>query len=290
MVIPAYNAAAYVAGAVDSVLAQSFRDLEVVVVDDGSSDETPAILGGYDRPVRCVRQDNRGVASARNRGIEEGRGRFVAFLDADDLWRPEKLERQLGALRARPGHRACASAFTVVDVGLTPLEVHRIEPREPGLLDLLLRGNVIGTPSTVLCERSLLAEAGGFDPALSQCADWELWIRLRTRTAFVCLDEPLAIYRRHAGNMSRSVALLERDSTGVLEKAFALPELPDGLRGRRREAIARNAMVLAGSYFQAGLLADSARCTSLALRLDWRQAGHLAAYPWRALGRRLRRP
>jgi glycosyltransferase involved in cell wall biosynthesis len=286
VVIPAFNAAAYLGGAIDSVLAQTSRDLEVIVVDDGSSDGTPALAARYDSPVRWLRQDNRGVAAARNRGIAESRGRFVAFLDADDLWRPEKLERQLAALRDCAGARASATAFSIVDADLAPLGVQRVEPAEPALVDLLLRGNVIGTPSSVLCERGLLEESGGFDTGLSQCADWDLWLRFAARTRFAILDAPLTVYRRHAGNMSRSVELLERDSIGVLERAFARPELPAPLRALRRRAFAHNAMVLAGSHFQAGSFGSFLRCAASAVAGDWREAAHLIAYPFRALARR----
>src|SRR5262245_39908172 len=98
VVIPSYNSAAYLPAAIDSVLAQTARDLEVIVVDDGSTDDTPDVVARYGPPVRGIRQANAGVAAARNRGIAEARGRYIAFLDADDTWEPVKLERQLGEL------------------------------------------------------------------------------------------------------------------------------------------------------------------------------------------------
>lgn len=280
VVIPAYNAAAYVGQAIESVLAQTFGDLEILVIDDGSTDGTERVVRA-NPGVRYHRQDNRGVAVARNHGIAEARGRYAAFLDADDLWLPHKLERQLGALRASPSCRVCYSPFFAVDPHLREIGlVHG--PRVGSALEDLLRfGNVVGTPSTVIGERTLLEDAGGFDPDLSFCADWDLWIRLAARTEFACVDEPLVRYRRHPGNMSRDVALLERESVRTLEKAFAMPGLPRALRARRRSALGRNQMVLAGSYFRAGRYRDLLRCAARAVNLAPSQALRLLAFPLR---------
>src|SRR5215216_1764150 len=157
-IIPTYNSARYLTEAVDSVLAQTVEDVEVVVIDDGSTDETELLMRGYGSRVRYLRQQNGGVARARNRGIEESRGQYVAFLDADDVWVPNKLERQVAALEKGPGHRACYSAFTVATMELSPTGINQSKRRGPALEDLLLRGNTVGTPSTVLCERSLFQE------------------------------------------------------------------------------------------------------------------------------------
>jgi glycosyltransferase involved in cell wall biosynthesis len=285
VVIPTYNAARFLPQAIGSVLGQTYRDLEVVVVDNDSTDETPELMAGYGAPVRYFRQDNRGPAGSRNRGLAESRGRWVAFLDADDAWLPEKLARQMEALRGSPSHRACYTAFTFTDQDLSPLSTQRSHRQGTALEDLLTLGNVIGTPSTVLFERRLHEEVGGFDPALSYGADWDLWIRLARRTEFLYVDEPLVQYRQHGGNMSRDVALLESDSVRLLEKAYAMPDLPDPLRGRRRPALARNYMVLAGSHFRAGSYGPAVRCALRALALDVRQAGRLLGFPARAAAR-----
>ena len=283
VIIPSYNAARYLADAVDSVLNQSFRDLEVLIIDDGSTDDTESVARRYGTLVRYIRQENSGVAVARNRGIEATGGRYVAFLDADDTWLPLKLESQLKALVANPGYGACYSAFTVVSSDLAPLYVSRDKRQAGTLEDLLLRGNVIGSICTVLCERSLFETAGGFDPSLSQCADWDMWVRLAAITEFLYLDFPLATYRQHGTNMSRDAALLERDSLRVLEKGFAMPGLADSLRMRRRAALGRNYMVLAGTYFHARCYRDFVRCASRAVALDFRQIRRLIGFPVRAM-------
>jgi glycosyltransferase involved in cell wall biosynthesis len=285
VIIPTYNSAGYLTDAVDSVFEQTFNDVELLVIDDGSTDNTEAVMRRYGSQVRYIRQSNGGVAAARNRGIVESRGRWIAFLDADDTWLAGKLERQLAALADSAEGRACYSAFALVDTQLAPLGVNRSERHGTALEDLLLRGNVIGTPSTVVCDRALFDLAGGFDTTLSQCADWDMWIRLAAFTDFIYVDEPLAKYRQHPNNMSRNVELLERDSVRMLEKGFDMAGVPCSLRSLRRATLARNYMVLAGSYFHARNYQNSMRCAARAIALDFRQLGRLAGFPMRAAAR-----
>jgi glycosyltransferase involved in cell wall biosynthesis len=286
VVIPAYNAARFLQAAVDSVLGQSFRDLEVLVVDDGSTDDTESVISQYGAAIRYLRQENRGVAEARNHGIEESKGRYVAFLDADDTWSREKLDRQMKALAASNGRRVCYSAFKVCTESLELLSVQRSAREGSVLDDLLLRGNVVGTPSTVVCDRLLFSVVGGFDPCLSQCADWDMWIRLATVTEFLYVDEPLVTYRQHRANMSRNPELLERDSLRVLEKGFSLSSLRPSVRAARPAAFGRNYRVLAGTYFHAGRYGDFLRCALRVVPLDPRQLGYLAGFPGRIVRRR----
>ncbi|MBS1811265.1 MAG: glycosyltransferase [Acidobacteria bacterium] len=285
VVIPTYNSASYLIEAVESVLAQTYQDFEVLVIDDGSTDETEQIMRRYQAPVRYIRQQNGGVSVARNRGIAESRGRYVAFLDADDIWLPHKLARQIAALRQQPHDQVCYSAFTVVDFALNPIEVRRSQRQGSALEDLLTRGNVVATPSTVLCERTLFDSVGSFDPALSQCADWDMWVRLAARTEFLYLDEPLVTYRQHSNNMSRNAPLLEYDSVQVLSKGFAMPELPESLHARRQAALARNYMVLAGTYFHAQHYRDFVLCVARAVTMDVHQIRYLTAFPQRMAAR-----
>jgi glycosyltransferase involved in cell wall biosynthesis len=284
VVIPTYNSAQYLAEAIDSVLAQTYKDFELLVVDDGSTDDTEELMRQYGPPVHYLRKPNGGVSTARNLGIEQSKGRYVGFLDADDTWFPEKLERQLAALADHPNFRACYSAFLRVTSELDALGIWRGSGHGSALADLLTRGNVIGSVS-VVCERTLFSEVGGFDPTLSQCADWDMWVRLATRTDLLYLDEPLVTYRQHGANMSNNPALLERDSIRVLEKGFALHCLPPMLSERRRQAFARNYTVLAGTYFGARQYFDCLRCSLRAVSMDPGQFKYLAAYPLRAASR-----
>jgi len=286
VVIPTYNSVRYLAEAVESVLAQTITDVEVIVVDDGSTDGTQALMARYAGSVRYFRQDNSGVSTARNFGLAQSAGRYIAFLDADDTWFPNKLERQLEALAKEPDYHACYSAFVRVTSDLDLLEIWRGSRHGSALADLLTRGNIIGSVS-VLCERKVFTEVGGFDRSLSQCADWDMWVRLAARTDFLYLDEPLLNYRQHGSNMSRDPALLERDSIRVLEKGFAMDCVPGAVAALRRHAFARNYTVLAGTYFGAGKYVDFLRCAARAVSLEPSQINYLAAYPFR-VGSRLK--
>lgn len=285
VIIPTYNSSRYVTQAVDSVLAQTFDDLEVIVIDDGSTDDTESVMSRYSSPVRYIKQTNGGVSRARNHGIEESRGRYVAFLDADDTWFPNKLEKQMEAIRSQPSYHVCYSAFLIVDSNLAPIEVNRSKRQRTALEDLLMCGNVVGSICTVIYERSLFSKVGGFDPVLSQCADWDMWVRLAAETDFLYVDEPLVTYRQHETNMSRNAPLLEKDSLLVLEKGFGMSNLPDALKARQREAFARNYMVLAGTYFHAHMYKDFLRCATRSMTMDFRQALYLAAFPFRVASR-----
>jgi glycosyltransferase involved in cell wall biosynthesis len=285
VIIPTYNSARYLRQAVDSALAQTFTDYEILVIDDGSTDRTEELMSLYRASVRYIRQRNGGVAAARNRGIAESRGRYVAFLDADDTWYPNKLERQISALGILGGFRLCYSGFTLVAPDLTPIRQVQSRRRDSALEDLLLRGNIVGSICAVVCERALFKLVGDFDPSLSQCADWDMWVRLATLTEFLYVDEPLVTYRQHNSNMSRQVSLLEHDSVYLLKKGFAMPGLAGFLRARRQEALARNYMVLAGSYFGVGRYGDFARCAARAVAMDFRQLDYILDYPARFAAR-----
>jgi hypothetical protein len=285
VVIPTFNSARYVTEAVESVLSQTFTDLEVLVVDDGSTDDTRERVAGYPPTVRYLHQANAGVSMARNHGIAQSRGRYVAFLDADDTWKPEKLERQLDALSLTPEMGVCYTAFFRVDSQLRPIGIVRSLRHNCALADLLMGGNVVGSICSVLVERSLLDCTDGFDPMLSQCADWDMWVRLARYTEFLYLDEPLVTYRQHGSMMSHNVSLLESDSLRVLEKGYGHPDTPADLSRHAPRAFGRNWMVLAGCYFHAHRYADAARCAMRSLRLDPLQGYRLLNFPLRRLER-----
>jgi glycosyltransferase involved in cell wall biosynthesis len=283
VVIPTYNQEQFIVAAVESALAQTFEDLEVLVVDDGSCDNTADLVSCCGEQARYIRQKHGGQAAARNRGIRESRGTYVAFLDGDDVWMSEKLERQMTELGRSELAGACYCAFRAVDELLHSLWEQHSYPAGDLLESLLFQGNVIGIPSSVVVHKDLLNRVGSFDPGLGYCCDWDLWIRLARQTQFVYIDEPLVCWRQHGSNLTRQVDLLERDSVALLRKALRDAATPAHLRARASRAMSRNWMVLAGSYFGARRYSDFVRCATRAILLDPAQAFRLLSYPIRRL-------
>ena len=212
MVIPTQDRSGLLTLALRSVLWQRDVEFEVIVVDDGSADDTSEVVAGLGDPrVRLIRHDvSQGVSAARNRGIAEARGKWIAFLDDDDLWAPDKLSSQLLA--------AVSSARAWVYVGAVNISTsHRVvggsRPLSPEEIPARLReSNVVpGGCSGVMVARAALEAAGSFDRALRPLADWDLWLRLAAGGSPAWVPRPLVAYRVHAQNLSLDAKTVERD-------------------------------------------------------------------------------
>ncbi len=241
VVIPTYNYARYVPEAVDSVLAQSFEELEVIVVDDGSTDQTAEILRAFGGQLRDIRQEHRGLSAARNTGIRAARGQYVAFLDSDDLWLPEKVSLQVARLDAEP-EVGLVYGETLFFDDSTPatLTLHsHFAPHPSGrILSWLVRENVIPSP-TPMVRRELFERVGLFDETLSACEDWDMWIRIARVCEIAYVNRVLAKKRQHQENMSLDSERLITNGLRVLEKAFSAPDPSQELHGLRRKAFGR---------------------------------------------------
>jgi glycosyltransferase involved in cell wall biosynthesis len=209
VVIPVFNGAPFVAKAVESVLAQTIKDVEVLIVDDGSTDSTQAVLDELHRTrgITWFQQDHGGPARSRNRGIEAARGTWVALLDCDDVWLPEKLETQLGLAGDQPHIGVVHSDFDVVDEQDVVLEhVHAQGNAEP-LVNAFVGGHT-ALPSTLLIRREVLSKVGALNPALYGSEDADLSIRLYDVTGFACVDRPL-VKKLQRGHGYRDMAFDE---------------------------------------------------------------------------------
>jgi len=229
VVIPVYRQAHYLAAAINSLLAQTLEDFEIVVVDDGSPDDVPGALAraSSDPRIKLVRQENKGLAGARNGGLAVAAGDYLCFLDADDTFEPLKLEKQVRLLEASPdlGWAYCDIITTNAD-GEPSAEQFRIaeQPRELSgdIFPSLLQGGFF-PPHTVMVRRSVLAKEGGFDPVLGGHADYELWLRLAGaghRAGFI--PEPLVRYRTHGESMSKDGRHMDETRLATLVKIFRL--------------------------------------------------------------------
>ncbi len=228
VLIPAFNAAATLPETLGSVLAQTYRNIEVVIVDDGSADETANIAAAatlHDPRVRLVRQCNSGVAAARNRGIAETAGAFVALLDADDLWSPDKISRQVAALQAGGEETGlCYTWFVNIDAGGAILGPG-LRPSDQGnVLAALCQYNFVGNGSSMLVRRTALARIGWFDESLRArgaqgCEDYDLLLRVAEKYKFALVADHLVGYRSSAGTMSGNQVRMVRSWRLVAELA-----------------------------------------------------------------------
>jgi glycosyltransferase involved in cell wall biosynthesis len=217
VVITCYNHARFLPDAIESVRSQTFRDFELIVVDDGSTDDTAEVAARH-REVRYLWQAQAGLSAARNTGLRAARGRYLTFLDADDRLLPRALQVGLEHAASHPDAAFVSGHYAVIDaVG------QRVSDRRPACVtsnhyEALLRVNYIGMHATVLYRGETLEEHGGFDESLPAGEDYDLFLRVARRVPILCHPEVVAEYRWHGANMSLNSGLMLRASLGVLRR------------------------------------------------------------------------
>ena len=231
VVMPAYNVAWCIGRAVDSVLAQDYERRELIVVNDGSTDETRALLAGYGERVTVIDQENRGMSAARNAGIRRARGDYVAFLDADDRWLPGKLSRQVELMETRPELGFCSTSARVENPEGRVLNLWRCAGGGSDTLTTLFAENaaIAGGCSAVMVRRALFDRVGMFDEHLGGFEDPDLWLRLAAASGYACIDEALAVILRRERSVSRNLDTMRAATLHSLRKNRSL--LPPALRG-----------------------------------------------------------
>lgn len=260
VIIPAYNAVRFVTEAIDSVLTQTFQDFEILVVDDGSTDGTMKVLTEkYGDKICYLRKENGGVSRARNYAIERAQGKYVALLDADDLWMPEKLEKQVALLEANQDIGLVYTGAIKVDEKLNFKENIEAERYDDACEALLVKMNILILSSAII-RRELVLQTKGFDPQFSTCADKEYWLRLGLLTQFAPVKDYLVKYRDVTGSMSSNPDLSKRDTLETLNKFFNNPDLPEKYKKLKNKSFSNNLMVVSGEYLHNGRWKDSVEC------------------------------
>jgi glycosyltransferase involved in cell wall biosynthesis len=222
IVIPCFNQASYLGEAIESAWRQLHPNLEVIVVDDGSTDDTPRVAATY-RTIRYLHQSNSGTAVARNRGLRDSLGEFLIFLDADDRLLPDAVTRGVEYLTRHPDDALVTGHVQLIRADGTPDIVPMQDHDTAGYL-ALLRWNYIWTPGAVMYRRRIFDAIGGFDPGAGGSADYDLNIRIARRFAVACHHHVVLEYRQHGANMTRDPAHMLRSAMSVRrrEKKYAV--------------------------------------------------------------------
>lgn len=266
VIIPTYNRGWIVQEAIDSVLNQDFADYELIVVDDGSEDNTAAVLAAYGQAITVLSQANQGVSAARNQGIAAAAGQLIAFLDSDDLWLPRKLSAQVKFFEDNPGAviNQTQEHWIRNGVRVNPKQQHH---KFSGMIFEHSLSLCLVSPSAVMIEKSLFDDVGVFDEQLPACEDYDLWLRISCRHPVHLIDTPLIIKRGgHADQLSKAVGLdqyrirslvkiIESDLLTPAQRRAAIKTLKEkckvyagGCRKRGRQAEAENFHRLAEKY------------------------------------------
>ena len=267
VIIPTYNRAHVLREAIDSVLTQRYSDLELLVVDDGSTDHTKEMMSSYTSKLTYIYQEHKGVSAARNRGIKHAKGDYLSFLDSDDLWLPDKLSLQMKFMRYHPEIHICYTEEIWIRRGVrvNPMKKHR---KYSGMIFEHCLPLCIVSPSSVLIARSLLEKVGVFDEEFEVCEDYDLWLRISARYPIYLIDIPLIIKRGgHDDQLSKAmngqdrfrikalVQLLEGDFLSFCQRELAFKELKRKCeiygkgcikRGKKEEG--EEILTLAGRY------------------------------------------
>ena len=268
IITPAYNQAAYLLQAVQSVLEQTCQDFELIIVDDGSTDATPQVLAGiHDPRVKVIHQPNAGLSAARNTGLRASSAPYVTFLDADDLFMPDKLELMSGYLDGHAGIGLVGGGTQIVDQTGRPL---RESVQSPGKMELyeLLLGNPF-TVTSVMVRKEWIERVGPFDETLRACEDWDMWLRLAyAGCRFAWVEHLVGAYRYHLNQMTRQSERMRTAFLKVLEKFYREPDLPPGVVAYKDKAYASVLMTTAAYAYHASEHNQGRDDLLEALRLD----------------------
>jgi glycosyltransferase involved in cell wall biosynthesis len=221
VVMSCYNYGRYLADSISSVFNQTYKDIELILVDDGSSDNSYQVAEGFKHELRFryIYQENSGQANAKNTGLSMAKGNFIAFLDADDLWTRDKLEKQLTLFTSEYVGVVYSRAKYISEIGEEvnfKLAGKYLQPRRGNVTDFLIMDNFVPFSSSIV-RRSCFEQFGNFDESLKMGIDWDLWLRISTKYTFDFIDEPLLLYRiGHSGQMSKNLEERQRCSDRIL--------------------------------------------------------------------------
>ena len=272
VVIPTYNRAGLLERALASIAQQSFPASEVLIVDDGSDDETLEMVGERFPAFEVLSQPNRGVSSARNRGIRAARHEWIALLDSDDEWTPDKLEAQIAALDAEPGRRLvhCDEIWVRHGIRVNPRLRHR---KTGGWIFRRCLPLCVISPSSAMLHRSVFEDVGLFDESLPACEDYDFWLRFTARNPVLFVDRPLVVkHGGHADQLSQRVKALDRYRIQALAKLLEVVPLNAGDRAAAVGTLLEKISIYKAGVERRGRSEEAERLEQLAARFEMEAA------------------
>ncbi len=263
VIIPTYNVCKFIDKTLDSVLTQTYSDFEVIVVDDGSTDQTVSIIkqycGKHPEKIRLILKENSGPGSARNVGIRAAAGEYIAFIDADDLWLPQKLEKQIAYFKTQSSEVGLVytDARKFDDDGIWVLpEKYRRKRSEGWIYKELLKRNMIPNQS-VIARKKCFDDVGLFDESLELIEDHDMWLRIAMKYKIVFLDEVLSLYREQSQGRSKKVETTIKRSNGVIEKHLKMAEGNSELEDLLKNILSHRLYSLGYFYLRGGHMKDA---------------------------------
>ena len=283
VVIPTYNYGSFIATAIRSVLGQTRPPDEIIVVDDGSTDDTRHSVSNFGESVKYFYQANNGVSVARNRGVEESTGDLIAFLDADDFWEPTCLETALLQFASNERIGLVHWGLREFDSSSGETITYYLEGGEEGVADnlLLWEGPMIAGHGAVIVTREAFLTAGGFDTGTEPSEDWDFCYRVTRMFDVAFVPEPLVNYRSHHGGAHRDIAKMDRGMSRFYEKAFATDQ--ESVLNLRRRAYGNFHKVMAGSYFHVGAYRSTVSHAVRSILMRPGNVGYFLRFPLRRL-------
>jgi glycosyltransferase involved in cell wall biosynthesis len=284
VVIPVYNGEKYITECLESVYQQTYPSFEVIIIDDGSTDQSLEIINKMPGDKKIISQQNKDVSHARNTGIKNASGQLIAFLDQDDLWDTKRLEKLIRVFMKNPDvdlFFTDLSKFNDEGKNWHPRDRHKAASRlrDENLFENLIRKNVL-MPSAVMVKKDRFIEAGMFDPQFKTCGDYEMWLRMAAKgMRFKYLPEPLTLYRQHGENTSKKIEIMNEDRLNAIRKTFSLNGLSPSQKKLEKLGFASVYREGAQSYFGIKEYFQFLRYVNKALSYDKR------IISWKIIGR-----
>ncbi len=263
VVIPTFNRAHCLREAIDSVLLQQYAPIELIVVDDGSTDDTPALLAAYGSRLTVIRQANSGVSAARNAGIRAASGNLIAFLDSDDRWLPEKAACQAVFFQRHPEAMICQTEEIWIRNGIrvNPRRVHR---KPSGWIFIPSLALCLVSPSAVMMRRELFDAIGWFDESLPACEDYDLWLRTSLHYPIHCIDRPLIVKRGGHGDQLSAMPGLDRFRIQAIVNILDRERLSADQHRAAVDTLRKKCAIYAGGCRKRGRIRDARRYEAIA--------------------------